>query len=159
MLKKKKIIIPAILAIVLAAVLGGVALAADDGDTTPPADTRITALWDEMASVLQNDGISITSDQLQSAFAEAQGNIRAAALQDFLDKLVTEGKITQEQADSYQQWLESRPDMGDNFPLRGGPGMIGPRIRMHGFGGFGGFGGCLGTSPDNSGTSDTTNTN
>ena len=142
MLKKKKIIIPAILAIVLAAVLGGVALAADNEDTTPPADTGITALWDEMATVLQNDGITITADQLQSAFTEAQG------------------KITQEQADSYQQWLESRPDMGDNFPLRGAPGMIGPRIRMHGFGGFGGFGGMHPwNSPDDSGTSDTTNTN
>jgi hypothetical protein len=146
MWRSKKFIVSAVLAvIVLAASIGGVALATDEengNESVAPFDT----LWEKMATVLQEDGIDITSDQLKSAFTEAQEQMRTDALQNFLDEMVAQEKITREQADAYLDWIEAKPDMGDEFGFRGlggFSGMGGKRFefRMRGPGGFHGFGG------------------
>ncbi len=144
MWRSRKFIISAVLvSVILAAVIGGVALAADNGDEDTSA-TPFGTLWEKMATVLQEDGIQVSSDQLQSAFTEAQEQIRSDALQSFLDEMVAQDKITQEQADAYRDWIEAKPDMGEEFGFRGHfgfPGMGGKRFefRMRGPGGFGGF--------------------
>ncbi len=140
MWRSKKFIIAAVLAVVvLAASIGGVALAADnedDSETAAPFDT----LWEKMATVLQDDGVDVTSDQLKSAFNEAQEGLRADALQSRLDALVAEGKITQEQADAYSEWREAKPDMGDAFGFGGNRGLFRERIKMPGMDGMPGMG-------------------
>jgi hypothetical protein len=50
--------------------------------------------------------------------------MKDAALQSWLDKLVTEGKITQEQADEYLHWWQSKPNDIPLLGARGGYGMM-----------------------------------
>ena len=149
MWRSKKFIISAVLAlIILAAGIGGVALA-DNGDEDTSA-TPFGTLWEKMATVLQEDGIDVTSDQLQSAFTEAKEGLRAEAMQSFLDEMVAQEKITQEQADAYRDWIEAKPDMGEGFGFGGrfgGPGGGRFEFRMRGPGGFHGFGGFGGFCP------------
>jgi opacity protein-like surface antigen len=162
MWRKKKFILVAVLAaVILAAGIGGVALAADNNDESQ-ATTPFDNLWEKMAAVLQDDGVNVTSDQLQSAFSEAQDQMRADAQQDFLDKMVADGKITQEQADAYSDWIKNKPDMGGNFGPRGGRffGGGGQRFefKMRGPGGFHGFGGfCPPAEDSETATSTATN--
>ena len=125
----KKLIIGVVLAIVLLlGTLGGVVLA-DDTDSNQP-----TTMLNRVAEILVGKGINITSEQLQEAFTQARDEIRDEALQNRLQKLEEEGKITPEQATQYREWQESRPDM----PIK-------PGFRSHsGFrsmGGMRGFGG------------------
>jgi hypothetical protein len=164
MWRKKKFILVAVLAaVILAAGIGGVALAADNNDNNNSQTTpSINTLWEKMAAVLQDDGVNVTSDQLQSAFSEAQDQMRADAQQDFLDKMVADGKITQEQADAYSDWIKNKPDMGGNFGPRGGRffGGGGQRFefKMRGHGGFHGFGGfCPPAEDSETATSTATN--
>ena len=144
MWRSKKFIISAVLAVViLAAAIGGVALAADNEDEEVSA-APFGTLWEKMATVLQEDGIDVTSDQLQSAFTEAKEGLRAEAMQSFLDEMVAQEKITQEQADAYRDWIEAKPDMGEGFGFGGrfgGPGGGRFEFRMRGPGGFHSFGG------------------
>lgn len=152
MWRSKKFMITVVLAVViLTAGIGGVALAADNGDDGEPVITgQCNTVWDKMAEILQEDGIDVTSEQLQSAFTEAKEGLRTEAMQDFLDGLVAEGKITREQADAFQEWIEAKPDIGEGFGFRsqnGLPGKGGSRFEFrmqrpggfHRFGGFGGF--------------------
>ena len=59
-------------------------------------------------------------------FAQTQTEMQNEALQSRLQNLVSEGKMTQEQADEYLQWWQSRPDTPLLEP-RGGGGMMGGR--------------------------------
>ena len=138
MWRRKKFVILGLLAAVLiaGASIGGIALAQGDDteDDSQPASVTNT-LWDKVATILQDDGVNVTSEQLKNAFKEAQGQIQTEALQNRLNKLVAEDKITQEEADDYLKWFESRPDIanrlgiGDHFSFFG----IG---RMRGWGGL-----------------------
>jgi len=105
-LKKKFLITGVLCVVVLAGVLGGFAIAsADDGDSA--RDT----LMDKVAEIYQkNTGTAIDAQELQKAFTEAGGAVRLNMRDQMLQKLVDEGKITQEQADAWKSWLESRPD-------------------------------------------------
>ena len=47
---------------------------------------------------------------MEDAFAQAQSDMRNEALDNYLKNLVSQGKITQQQADQYKQWWQSRPD-------------------------------------------------
>ncbi len=144
MWKSRKFIIAAALAAVLVITgISGIALAEDSEDaseTTLPANT----VWDDVASILQEDGVTITADQLKSAFTEVQENRQSAARQNFLDKMVANGKITQEQADAYSGWMEAKPDMGEGFGSRMNGGMLGGRMKMRVFNGMREFGGSGG---------------
>ncbi len=59
------------------------------------------------------------------------------ALNNYLDKLVTDGKITQKQADDFKAWLKNMPEMSGIFSDANQPGSgILDRMRnmMGGFG-------------------------
>jgi hypothetical protein len=104
-LKKKFIIIGVLCVVVLAGVLGGFAIAsANDGDSVR------ANLFDKIAEIYQkNTGNAIDAQALQKAFTEAGSAARTEACSNFIQKLVDNGKITQEQADALKAWLAARP--------------------------------------------------
>jgi hypothetical protein len=109
--RSKKFLIPVISVIVIGATLGGVAIAnADDENSGNQTQVIKDNLLDKVAEIYeQNTGTAIDSAELQKAFTEARQAIQDEALDNFLKKLVTDGKITQEQADQYKTWLDARP--------------------------------------------------
>lgn len=165
---KKFIVIAVLTMLVLAGTIGGVAIAqANDDENTPPESGNISLL-DKVAEVYEkNTGVAINTQELQKAFVEAGQAIRDEAQDRFLQKLVTDDKITQEQADQFKAWLDSRPALPtDEFKAwmearpdipalfgKGNDGRMGPfggmnRGMMGKFGG--GFGGRFGAwcAPD-----------
>lgn len=107
---KKFIIIAVLTVLVLGGTLGGVAIAhADDEENIPPQSGNVSLL-DKVAEIYEkNTGVAINAEELQKAFTEAEQAIRDEAQDRFLQKLVADDKITQEQADQYKAWLDSRP--------------------------------------------------
>jgi hypothetical protein len=118
---KKFIIIAVLAAVIITGSISGVVLAADNGDNNQPgADNG--ALLDRVCAIYeQNTGTAIDAQALKEAFVQAQDEMRTEALDNFLQKLVDEGKITQEEADQYQAWLEARPKL--DIPIL--PGLAG----------------------------------
>ena len=126
---KKLIIVAVLMAVMLAGSIGGVVLAADNGDDSEP-EAVFETLWDRVSGILQDKGVDITSEQLKDSFAQAQREIRNEALQNRLQNLVNEDQITQDEADQYLEWWQSKPDVsiGLGFGGRSGfRGMGGPR--------------------------------
>lgn len=151
MRKHKKIIIIAVAAVlVIGATLAAVAFVqADTPTTTTPSSTaNTTSLLDTVAQIYkQNTGTTIDSAQLQKAFTQAQQQLASQALDNMLQKLVTSGKITQQQATDYKNWLNSKPStvISDQYKqwlqskpqgVPFGPGMPAPAM-PRGFGGVG----------------------
>jgi hypothetical protein len=151
MRKHKKLIIIAVAAIlVIGATLGAVAFAQanDQPAAAAAASANATSIWDRIASILkQNTGVTVNGADLQKASDQAHQQIQDEALNNMLQKLVTDGKITQKQADDYKTWLKARPStiisdqykqwlnsMPQGVPF--GPGMHAPAMP----GGFGGMG-------------------
>jgi len=128
MWRSKKFILITVLAIVaLAGSIGGVVYAqSENGDDSQPK-AQFNTLLDKVCAIYQqNTGTAIDSAQLQKAFAQARDEMREEARDKFLQSLVEEGKITQEQADQYKAWLEAKPDVPlfEPGPFRfPGPGM------------------------------------
>ena len=120
---KKFIIIAVVAAVVVAAgTMGGVALAQTGSGST--GQTSQTTLMARVAKIL-----GIDQTKLEDAFKQAQTEQRNEALDTYLKKLVTDGKMTQQQADQYKQWWQSKPNVpGLNVPGPGG------HMGMRGFG-------------------------
>ena len=135
MCRSKNFIVIAVLAtVILVGGIGGIALADENENASQPG-ALFGALWDKVARILQDEGVDITSEQLKDAFVQAQGEMRQAALENRLAKLVEEGVIDETQADEYLHWWESRPeDVPMKFGFRGHGGF-------RGMGGMQGFGG------------------
>lgn len=132
---KKFIVIAVLAAVVLAGSIGGVVLAADNGDDSQPG-AKYRALLDRICEIYeQNTGDTIDADELQKACAEAQREMQAAAMEARLAKMVENGVIDETQAQEFQEWWESRPE---DVPL--GPGLCG-HGRFRGMGGIRGIGG------------------
>ena len=126
MRRHKKLIVGAVLAAVLLfGSLGGVALADDNEDSSQPG-ALFGALWDRACAIYQdNTGDDIDPEALKDAFTQARSETRAEALQNRLNYLVEQGKITQEQADEYLNWQGARPDVPVRFGFRGHGGFRG----------------------------------
>jgi len=75
---------------------------------------------------------------LKGALDQAQTELQEEALETRLQNLVDEGKITQEEADQYLEWRQSRPDIEAPLPGLGGPGLDGGMMQGRGFGPRGG---------------------
>ena len=135
MWRSKKLIVIAVLAVVvLAGTIGGIALAQEDGEVNGD-NSQPQTLLARVAAIL-----SIDQQELEDAFAQAKSELRNEALDSYLQNLVDEGKITQEDADQYKAWWQAKPDMEpfrqqleqwkqvepgmpENFGLRGMPRM------------------------------------
>ncbi len=137
MWRSKKFIVIALLAVVvLTGSIGGVALAQTEDENSNPVVSEGVALWDKVSAIYeQKTGVALDQEALKEAITEAQDELRTEAMQNHLQSLVGEGKISQEQADEYQKWLESKPEVPIEFGFRGkGDGF-------HGWGGMHGWGG------------------
>ncbi len=108
---KKHIIIAVLTILVLGVTLGGVAIAQADNEENNVIQTaNVSSFLDKVAEIYQqNTGVTIDPEELQKAFTEARQAIRDEALDNYLQKLVDDGTITQEQADQFKAWLDSRP--------------------------------------------------
>lgn len=126
---KKFIIVAVIVAVVLVGTVAGVALAqTSSGSTTTPAKTfaaRVAAI------------LGVDQQKVEDAFAKAKRDMSDEALTARLDALVKLGKITQQQADQYKSWWQSRPlgvapGLGEKGPLGGRHlgGRAWPRLQL-----------------------------
>jgi len=145
---KKLIIIAVITVLVLGGILGGVAIANADEPTTTtapaevPAPLDINALAQKIADAYEaNTGVAIDPQELINAFEDVRQDMRTAALDAYLDKLIAAGKIDEGQAQQYKDWIEARPDVPIGPGLDGGcggpfngkfGGMIGPGGKLRG---------------------------
>lgn len=127
------------------------------GNESQPGD-QCEALLSKVVTIYEeNTGVTIDVEQLKAAYTQAQAEMQTEALQSRLQDLVTQGKITQEQADEYMAWWNSKPDIGIDIPLPGLSGVCDMMMRGRGpdFGGgngtapqtMPGFGGGNGTAP------------
>lgn len=99
MWKSRKFILVALVAtLVLAGVTATVAFAQTGQQSS--AKTLVA----RVAQIL-----GIEEQKVQNAFDQAQKEMREEALDSYLKWAVEQGKMTQEQADSYKQWWQSKP--------------------------------------------------
>jgi hypothetical protein len=143
-MRKRKWFIPVVLSIVLVGgIAGGVMVAADDSsgnvDQQSQLADRYQALLDRACAIYEeNTGVAIDSEQLKDALTQAQGELKEETLEGRLQNLVENGKMTQEEADNYLEWWQSRPDIEVPLPGLGGPGHRGGMMWGRGFGPWGG---------------------
>jgi len=144
-IRKRKWFIPVLVAVLLiGGITGGLVVAANNsssnttaGNQTQAAD-RYQALLDKVCAIYEEKtGVAIDSEQLKAALQQAQSEMKGEALQNWLQDLVDKGKITQEEADQYLKWWQSRPDVKALLPGLGGPGR-GGMMWGRGFGPWGG---------------------
>ncbi len=101
MWRSKKFFVVALLAtLVLVGSTAGIVLAQENGDDSHPK-TLLSRVAEKLG---------INQQELEDAFAEAQSEMRAEALDSRLQYLVDQGKITQDEADQYKEWWQARPD-------------------------------------------------
>jgi len=121
---KKLIIIAVTVAAVLAGTLNGLAFAqTENGDDSQP-ETKWGALLDRVLEIYEEKtGVAIDQEALKDSFVQARSEMRDEALEQRLDKLVDEGKISQDIANQLNEWWQSRPDIPLLRPFRhfGGP--------------------------------------
>ncbi len=125
---KHKWFLPVVLSVVLiGGIAGGVIVAADDNssnvDQQSQLSDRCQSLLDRACAIYQqNTGVAIDPEQLKDALKQARSELRDEALLNWLQNLVDEGKMTQEEADQYLEWWQSRPDIKLPLPGLGRPG-------------------------------------
>jgi hypothetical protein len=150
MWRSKKVIIIAVLAaVVLVGSISGVALAQTGDEDNSRHGAKYEALMDKVCAIYEeNTGTAIDAQELQEAFSQARSEMRDEALDEYLQGLVDEGQITQEEADQYKAWLEARPDI---------PAIAGSPVEsgLPGDGMYGGPGGHGGGFPGGGGTQPT----
>jgi hypothetical protein len=94
--------------LVLAGGIAGIALASDNTDTGKTLLGRVATI------------LGIDQQKVEDAFKQAQKDMQAEALDNFLKAQVGNGRITQAQADQYKTWWNARPDVPADFGS-GGP--------------------------------------
>ena len=100
-MRKRWIIIPVVLVtMALAVAAAGVALAQKDD-----SDSKADKFTSRVAEILGLD-----EAQVSDAMKQARQEFRDEAMQSKLDSLVEKGLITQEEADEYLDWYQSRPE-------------------------------------------------
>ena len=121
---KRKWFIPVVVVSVLliGGIVGGVVVAGSDNTTNTEdqsqATNRCQALLDRVCAIYEEKtGVAIDSEQLKDALKQARSEMRDEALENWLQNLVNKGEITQEEADQYLQWWQSRPEI--KLPLPG----------------------------------------
>jgi uncharacterized membrane protein len=128
-MRKRKWFIPVVVMSVLliGGIAGGVIAAADDSSSNTEDQSQIAdrhqVLLDRACVIYEEQtGVAIDSEQLKDALDQARSELREEALESRLQNLVDEGEITQEEADQYLEWWQSRPDIELPLPGLGGHG-------------------------------------
>jgi hypothetical protein len=121
---KKFIMVTTLAAVVLVGSITGAVLAQNDDDSQPEA--RHGALLKRVCLIYEdNTGVAIDSEALKDAFAQARSEMLDEVLQNRLQSLVDEGTITQDEADQWTEWWQSKPDVPVRFGFRGRCGPLG----------------------------------
>ena len=109
-MRKRWILVPvALAAMALAVAAVGVALAYESN-----GDSKADKFTSRVAEIL-----GLEEAQVSDAMKQARQELRDEAMQSRLDSLVEKGLITQEQADEYRDWRQSRPEMLSGFGKSG----------------------------------------
>jgi hypothetical protein len=117
--KKFIVLISVLVAVIIFGVTAGVIFAQNSTDNSSTSSNSNPILT-RVATIL-----GIDEQKLEDAFQQAMKEERAQRMDDYLQKLVDEGKITSDQAAQYKTWLESKPDI--QMP---GHGMFPPPNRF-----------------------------
>ena len=132
---RKFIFIALLATVLLVGSIGGIVLAQTENEDDSPPEAKYEALLNRVCAIYQEKtGVAIEQEALKDAFNQARNEKHAEVLQNYLQKLVEEGKITQDEADQYQEWWQLKPDVPIRFGIRGPGGF-------HGMGGMRGWGG------------------
>jgi len=144
-MRKCKWFIPVVVLSILliGGITGGVVAAASDNSSSTEdqsqATNRYQELLDRACAIYEEEtGVAIDSEQLKDALDQARSEIQDEALESRLQNLVDEGKMTQEEADQYLEWWQSRPDIELPLPGLGGHGHGGGMMLGRGFQAWGG---------------------
>ena len=121
LLNKKLIIIAVSVAVLLVGSIAGVVLAAGNGDDNQSKTQGEDLLAKVITIYQQKTGVTIDEATLKDAFTQAGKEMQLEREQARLQDMVTQGKITQDQADQYLKWWQSRPNLPNGFGF-GGPG-------------------------------------
>lgn len=124
-LNKKLIIIAVSVAVLLVGSVAGVVLAAGNSDANQSKAQGEELLTKVCTIYQQNTGVAIDETALKTAFTQAENEAQLAREQARLKDLVTQGKITQDQADQYLKWWQSRPNVPGGFGFSGPGGFPG----------------------------------
>ena len=116
-------------AVMVLGIMGGVAMAQETSDEDGDSEKRSFAA--RVADILVLDETTV-----QEAIDQAKAEIQEEALQAKLDWLVENGHMTQDQADEYKTWIESKPE-GLSPKMFGGFGKKRHRFGGRGWGGWG----------------------
>jgi len=85
-----------------------------------------TELLNDVASSLSTAaGKTITADQIKNAFAQAEQEMKTAAVDNALANAVKNNKITQDEANAIKSWWDQRPPALDKLAPNGGFGFSG----------------------------------
>ena len=106
--------------LVLTAGSAAMVMAQDEEPPPPPPEQEAEAnpFLQKVAEIL---GISV--EELNSVFQQARQELKQDAFQQFLNRAVEEGRLTQEEADEISVWWEQRPEAASLLLQR----LIGPR--------------------------------
>ena len=144
-MRKRKWLVPVIVASVLliGGLVGGAIVAAQDSPSNiedqSEAANRNQALLDRVCAIYEeNTGVSIDQEQLKDALKQARSELRDEALEKWLQNLVNDGKITEQEAGQLLDWWQSRPDVELPLPGFGGPGLGSGIMQGRGFQHWGG---------------------
>ena len=121
---------------IAAASVGGAVLAQTNSGTPTPAPTAGQAAPVKPYTQRLAEKLGIPEAQLKDAMQAANREMQNEAIAKRLAKLVTDGKLTQAQADEYLAWWNSRPASfpgGKASGIADGRGFgFGPAARPHG---------------------------
>jgi len=145
-MKKRKWFIPVVVVSVLliGGITGGVVAANNSSSNTTAgnqsqATDRYQALLNRACAIYgETMGVAIDPEQLKEALDQARSEMQSEALKSWLQNLVDKGKITQEEADQYLEWWQSRPGIELPLPGLGGHGHGGGMMWGRGFQAWGG---------------------
>ena len=116
-------------AVMVLGIMGGVAMAQETSDEDGDSEKKSFAA--RVAEILGLDETTV-----QDAIDQAKAEMQEEALQAKLDRLVENGHMTQDQADEYKTWVESKPE-GLSPRMFGGFGKKHHRFGGRGSGGWG----------------------
>jgi len=121
----KFIVIVALLVVTIAVggTLGGIALARSNSNNADHSQTMNTLMQEAATLFQENTNNADNTPGLGKFFNQDKQTLKSDAIDSILTKLVENGVITQEQADQFKAWWNSRPDMPAFNGQNAQPGM------------------------------------
>ena len=100
-MKRRWLIVSAVVGLLAVAIVGAGIVAAQSSD----GDSAVSAFSARVAAILGLD-----EQTVDDAITQARKELKEERLQERLDEKVAAGAITQEQADEYMAWIQSKPE-------------------------------------------------